>query len=127
MGRSARSRWLPSLAALAAQLFALLHVVVVRHETCPAHGEVVHHQGERSAATATDGEALRPAPASEITGDDHCLVVAASRADATPCILSSTVVPPPPAPGQPPGSCRCGSPSIRRFLLAPKTSPPLVG
>jgi hypothetical protein len=127
---------LTTAALLAGQLSTLLHILVVEHQRCPEHGELVHAPVRRSppsllAALALAGTADRPtliAPAdaaSEDSADDHCLSLA-HRRDALvngavaqkPIILqnSARATTPPPA----------IAPLARLWMLAPKTSPPLA-
>ncbi len=118
---------------LLVQLVGMAHLVLVRHDVCPAHGEVMHG-GDAHAAEihAGDGESagrravtVRAARAAEVRGDadDHCQALTERRDVAppiAPCAhidgLVADIGPPPPT-----------APSARAralYRLAPKISPP---
>jgi hypothetical protein len=127
-----RSRALTALGAhlcLTAQLLGVLHVLVVRHATCPSHGELTHGvpaaavpQAPRLTATARGAT-----PAAIEDQDEHCLMVATRRremAGLTPVAALVMTVPAPPASP----AVAADTPivaSVRVLRLAPKTSPPL--
>jgi hypothetical protein len=130
--------WLLTTAALlAGQLSTLLHILVVEHQRCPEHGELVHAPVRRSpphpwAALALAGGGDRPtvvAPADaavEDSTDDHCLSLAHRRdalvlggAAQTPVILQNTARATIVLPAM--------APLCRLWMLAPKTSPPIAG
>src|SRR4051794_14049078 len=81
---TARARGLAAFAAylcLATQLVGLLHVLLVRHATCPDHGEIVHGAAPVAAQASVAPDPV-VAPASAETSDDedeHCLFVATRR------------------------------------------------
>ena len=115
--------------ALAAHLFGLLHMVAIRHATCPSHGETVHGtpvaQSLQPAANAS--VASMPVDGRTVV-DEHCAIVA---------LLSAAM-----AGLSPDGSARISPPQDQRLVpaaapsgaavqlpllsLAPKTSPPAV-
>ncbi len=125
--RSARPHVVLALAlvALIAQASGFTHYVLVRHATCPEHGELVHATEGSPATHADEAPGLR-ASASGADGHDHCVFSCLRRertalgelGRAVPLPLSAEHgagfehdAPPPP--------------SIALFLLAPKNSPPV--
>jgi hypothetical protein len=123
---TSRARALTALGAyfcLAAQAVGLLHVLVVRHATCPSHGELVHGAAVATPRAADDTVQAPPAAGEDV--DDHCLALANRRRDLaalTPVLeqLPAPEVHPralPPAPA----AALAALPLLR---LAPKTSPP---
>jgi hypothetical protein len=115
--------------ALAAQLGGVAHLLVVRHETCPQHGEVVHGaRGARaSAAPAADASVrLLAAEAAAEAADEHCLMLASRRRELSALVPGPVTLDLPDAvPAPPARAVDVGSP-VRRLRLAPKTSPPLL-
>jgi hypothetical protein len=127
-----RARALSALGAylcLGAQLLGVVHVLVVRHATCPEHGEVTH--GVPAAASPPDEVLVvtvrRAGPTVEDL-DEHCLLVIARRRDlAGPSpLLAAALEPLPPATVPPAAGASSLLPSVGVLRLAPKTSPPLV-
>jgi hypothetical protein len=128
---TSRGRAVAALGAylcLSAQLLGLVHVLVVRHATCPSHGELTHGV-ERAAPVAlpvatparTAGAAL---PAVEHQ-DEHCLTLAARRRELAllaPAPVALVAFSPAPrlTAGEPPRP----APAVV-LRLAPKTSPPV--
>jgi len=123
------------LALLAGQVSTVVHSMVVEHERCLEHGELVHRTLARGVddleATAglarKDGRraGLDPAPATDGHGHEHCLSFV-NRRD----VLRTAQ--PPAATAFAPPSIATSSPMAPAtlacdeiFLLAPKTSPPL--
>jgi hypothetical protein len=132
-------RWLIAAVApvcIAAQLIVFAHMLLVRHSTCPEHGELIHgeadaHASQGHAAKAALAELVRPAteiaarvvfPAAE---DSHCDVVGHRREFVQPAVFEAVgpelgVI----------GLALFGPASAplhdgsRRYSLAPKTSPP---
>ena len=113
--------------ATVAQLTALVHMGVVRHEICADHGSLVevvgHHAAEQDHA---DRDTLFAASHSET--DDHCFV--AHLAGAVTCVRSSFAPDQPPAPSRirsvdPVPLCEVGLSSLSVLSVAPKTSPPV--
>jgi hypothetical protein len=120
-----------ALLLLFAPLASAVHHLVVRHVTCPAHGEQLHvDSGDVSLAFGEPlaaGDEAAVGLATEASGHDHeeCLVVAKRReiqglggADVTaqvspPAVLRIARSPEPP--------CEVATTRLR---LAPKTSPP---
>jgi hypothetical protein len=81
---TARARAVAAIGAylcLATQLVGLLHVLLVRHATCPDHGEIVHGAAPVAAHASVLAElAIAPAPADTADDEDeHCLFVATRR------------------------------------------------
>src|SRR5204863_2524062 len=64
-------------------LVGVLHVLVVRHATCPSHGEIIHGGGANAKlvpAPLAPIAAVRPAAAESGEDlDEHCLFVATRR------------------------------------------------
>jgi hypothetical protein len=122
--------------ALAAHLCAIVHVVVVRHATCPTHGELVHEGGRAGASALTGEDDRAPAEphkgirsddrASVESADEHCLVVATSRRDSagltaqTGAVLARM----PQASGAVVDRDTASAVAFPLFLIAPKNSPP---
>jgi hypothetical protein len=124
---------------LLGQASAFAHLALVRHTTCPEHEDALVHTGggnvDASAAQTRAGltparRVVAPPPgAADGHEDDHCLMAAFRRSDlAGPEHDGGQVLPtaaelhPPPAqaPARRPGP-------VPLLLLAPKSSPPLVG
>jgi hypothetical protein len=122
---TSRARALTALGAyfcLAAQAVGLLHVLVVRHATCPSHGELVHGAAVSAPRAADD---TVQAPVTAEAADDHCLVVANRRRDLTALfpVLASLPAPEMQPPALPPAAA--GEPrALPLLIVAPKTSPP---
>ena len=116
---------------LAAQLFALGHLLIVQHAICPEHGETIH-SGPPSDALALpihEGAAADPALGSGAPlaehAHDHCLALAHTRGrfallPASDLIPGSLLV----AATLPSLSAASAAPAVAVLLLAPKTSPP---
>jgi hypothetical protein len=113
---------------LATHLAAILHVLVVRHATCPGHGEVVHGElPALSEAPLPAGQAAVDATPEAAEADEHCLLVATRRRELAglvtiqqPVVLApaaTSIDSPPVLPAAPPQAL---------LRLAPKTSPPAV-
>lgn len=120
---------------LAAQILSLAHLLVVRHVTCPEHGDVMHSGQPRETLSARpivrDGLASRPATADEApqaeSGHDHCLVcsITQERFALSPTVSTgaeSNALPIPFAsrPGTGPFA------PVPVIALSPKNSPPLL-
>jgi hypothetical protein len=113
---------------LATHLAGVLHVLVVRHATCPGHGELVH--GGAPAATPApppEGKVARGVTQSSEELDDHCLLMATRRREmaALTSALHSIVPAPSVTASAPPPALAVVTPRAL-LLLAPKTSPPLA-
>jgi hypothetical protein len=128
---TARARALVAFGAylcLSAHLMGLVHVVAVRHATCPTHGEVIHTGGadqtsEAPLAAGPTAAAFPVEPAEE--GDEHCLFVATRRQDMAglaPAVAAVAPLPPLFLPLER-SPVAVFDPSAL-LLLAPKTSPP---
>jgi hypothetical protein len=127
---TARARILAAFGAylcLTAHLVGVVHVLVVRHATCPDHGEVVH--GEAPALVEAPpplGPTARAAAREEAEeADEHCLLMATRRRElaglapaATPALSAPLVT----RLDSPPAVVTATPHAILR--LAPKTSPP---
>lgn len=130
---TARARAFVALGAhlcLAAHLAGLLHVVLVRHATCPSHGEMVHGDVIAVSAAPAGDDSRRSVSDHPVKGpeepDDHCLYLATRRQDlaalspgSTSAILPASAV----APSAPAPAHAFVDPSAL-LRLAPKTSPP---
>jgi len=121
------------LALLAGQVSTIVHSMVVEHQRCREHGELVHRvlaPGESAASDvpATGVETHRPrlgaATAGEGHGHDHCLSITnrrdGLRPPGRPALAIAPAPAPPMAPAVAPAHCVRGA----LILLAPKTSPP---
>src|SRR5947207_2571683 len=77
--RRSSATFVVALALLAAQASETLHQLVVRHETCPAHGEVIEGGGQADHGDALTARAwaararLLAAAADELHAHDRCL------------------------------------------------------
>ncbi|HUH01174.1 MAG TPA: hypothetical protein VML75_04215 [Kofleriaceae bacterium] len=115
---------------MVAQLLSLAHLVVVEHERCHEHGELIHGDGHeaRSVAppapsTATPTARVLPGQSDEADGDhDHCLS-ATERRDLR---LARVEVAATISPDQSDAIPRTATTPVVRALYrsAPKTSPP---
>jgi hypothetical protein len=118
---------------LAAQILSLGHLLLVRHATCPEHGDVTHFGQPNEAPPAqpvadegcsSRGSTLTAAPRAE-SGHDHCLVCTLTHerfallppvgASAESIDLGSPLIPPSHASPVAPVSV---------IVLSPKNSPP---
>jgi hypothetical protein len=126
----ARARALAALGAylcLATHVVGILHVLTVRHATCPDHGEVIHGDSAVVAeAPVLPGKAARDATRAEAEEtDEHCLLMATRRRE-----LAGLAPGHVPALFAPTASALEATPVLatvtpRALLrLAPKTSPP---
>ena len=86
------------LALLAGQLSTVAHSMLVEHQRCPEHGELVHRAQRGTTAPpaglvvaprAVHQQVLAPATAIERDGDDHCVSLAGRREVAGPPPRSS--------------------------------------
>jgi hypothetical protein len=132
MDVSLRTRGVATLAALAllvANLGLLLHRLAVAHATCTEHGEIVHVEGGVLGAAprpaARDG--LRAAPGAAAHGHDHCALAFATRERVGLVPTAGVVAPcePDPVAAAPAAMTHCVI-RIDLWLLAPKTSPPVL-
>jgi hypothetical protein len=125
-----RARALSALGAylcLSAQLLGLLHVLLVRHATCPGHGELTHgvpvsaSHGEQPLALTVHGAG----PTIEHR-DEHCLLFVARRRDlaALSPTSAAALAPPPPVTAPAVVGASALFPALAVLRLAPKTSPP---
>jgi hypothetical protein len=114
---------------LATHLAGIVHVLVVRHATCPGHGEMVHGAAPVAVRTPLGpGKVARgvPADAGEEL-DEHCLMLATRRRE------MAALTPTPQPFIHVPAATRLEAPPVvaavtpRALLrLAPKTSPPVA-
>jgi len=129
---TARARLFAAFGAylcLATHLMGVLHVLVVRHATCPDHGEVVHGEEPVPAETSTlPGQAARDATRDpDEEADDHCLLMATRRREVAPpppghqLILFSPVIS-----TLETSAAAAAAPAGALLRFAPKTSPPAV-
>jgi len=125
--RRSSLRFLTALALLVGHVSGVAHLLLVEHERCPEHGELVHaHARPQSRPSLAAGAVMAPPPQIAADGDDHCLACAsqsqsagAARPVGRPALLLVRM---------PPVAAREAN-VPRRYLLslAPKTSPPSVG
>jgi hypothetical protein len=129
---TSRSRALTALGAylcLSAQLIGVIHVLVVRHATCPDHGELTHRVATAAVTPPAQppADTARGAPPVVEHQDEHCLMLITRRREMagltpggaalallSPAAAVAAISPTPPFPL--PGAV---------LRLAPKTSPPL--
>ena len=128
--RRSRTAVAAAVLCLLAQVFATVHLVVVRHEVCADHGEVVHaggDHGDAPAGAAGTGDATIQARAAADAGhgddDDHCRLLTERRAaggggspslHATPGVIEAKAAMPESLPAR----------TSALYRLAPKISPP---
>src|SRR5689334_2905511 len=97
---TARARAMTVLGAylcLATHLAGIVHVLVVRHATCPGHGEMVHGAAPVAARTPPPASKTVQGRAAESSEEDeHCLMLATRRremATLTPASQPAVQVP----------------------------------
>jgi len=109
------------------QLGGAAHFLLVRHETCPEHGELLHSQVRSATHHAVSGRAPGVSNSEEGTGaleHEHCSVFHHQRARAVETPASRPVaLLAPAAPSAVPVS-RPVTFAIALYLVAPKNSPP---
>jgi hypothetical protein len=115
---------------LATHLAGILHVLVVRHATCPGHGEMVHGGAPVAVHTLPPpaGKAVQgvPAEAGE-EQDEHCLLLATRRREMAGLSPASQELVHAPAVTRLEAPPVLAAVSPRALLLfAPKTSPPFA-
>ena len=103
----------------AAHVAPLVHLVLVPHVTCAAHGELVHSDGAGS--EPVDGELAFTAAAKADT-HEHCLTLNAQRTAVVNDFVRGGVTVRPTV--EAPGVERAQRPSLAVLALAPKASPP---
>ncbi|HTF89061.1 MAG TPA: hypothetical protein VK843_11675 [Planctomycetota bacterium] len=143
MIRSAQTRFARVLLTLAVALLPVfsgisggLHLLLVRHVVCPAHGELIHADETCGVPVAGSSHALshdessQPGLESDTSRsapkDEHCLVsiltrtsfVSWSAADGKAFILRESVAGTVREPSRP-------APQVELLFLAPKQSPPV--
>jgi hypothetical protein len=129
--QSKTGRWLGSglaLLFLVTQLSSFTHLLLVRHATCLAHGELIDlDASEVARAPAAEGQAWVAVPATFADhGDQHCAVSTSRReklglSPAVRPVLSSSGVPPSMAAPEAAPFVK----SVALLRLAPKSSPPV--
>jgi hypothetical protein len=134
--RSSAKRWLIGGVAglsLVTQLAALGHLVLVRHSTCPEHGELVHGDHATGSHVASAGgqhaasprAALRAREQTVLDADEHCDVLAHRREYVDLPVfeaLASPIATQQPHPRAEPAVLHASA--ARIYAQAPKTSPP---
>ena len=114
---------------LATHLAGVLHVLVVRHATCPGHGEIVHGAAPVVAEVSVSRERVARDATQEAAeeADEHCLLMATRRREMAglapapqPVVRAPAAVPV----DSPPAVAAVSPRALLRF--APKTSPPAV-
>jgi hypothetical protein len=122
------------LALLAGQVSTVVHSMVVEHERCLEHGELVHrvvarahpigHQALPATSADIQRSHLTPGAATERHGHDHCLSLGGRRDGLRPPAQPSAAIRAALQPWiSPPTTPRLDARNPL-FLLAPKTSPP---
>jgi hypothetical protein len=116
-----------ALACAVVELGASLHLVLVRHERCAVHGELVHARGDHAAhavAGASSGVSVSDAGPFAAADDeaDHCAAAAERRSGAErPTVSSERFLPATlPEPRE-----RLAGHARAILARAPKTSPPV--
>jgi len=127
--RARASSALGAYLCLAAQLLGLAHVLLVRHATCPSHGEVTHGVAASSPAASSDqplAVTVRGAGPTIEHQDEHCLLFLARRRDLAGLTPESApaLAPLPPATAAATVGATALVPALAVLRLAPKTSPP---
>jgi hypothetical protein len=119
-------------ALLLAQVAGLAHLLVVEHERCAEHGDIVEGAANHPAAAAAERQegdrASVRAAGDEIAGHDHCLYLATLRRGTGSECQHVVLAPRAAAARFVVGAERreqASGPSLLR--IAPKTSPPALG
>ncbi len=125
------------LLLLAAQILSLGHLMVVRHVTCPEHGDIIHagqpHEASHALPSDDDAEDASSRPCIEGTGPraegvhDHCFICTSTHErfallpparQATSSIEAARPIP---------LSSESGPfTTVDLIVLSPKNSPPAV-
>lgn len=116
--RTARlSALVAALACVVTQLAAFAHFALVRHATCPQHGELIHVEADAAAVRPSphlapepgqDAAALHAGDAADAHDHDHCVVAVTGREKVLqPFVYLQT------------------SPSMHRVVASPR-GPPVV-
>lgn len=111
---------------LAAQVSSFTHELLVRHVTCPEHGELIHADESTAGSPAEEPAlAVRAAPAAISThGHEHCLACTARRGQLFIAAPTAALVVAP-ALKLAAGAARRTTPApVALLRLAPKSSPP---
>jgi hypothetical protein len=117
-------------ALLLAQVAGLAHLLVVEHERCAEHGDIVEGGANHHAAAAAERQERDRASigndGDEIAGHDHCLYLATLRRGAGSERQHVVLVPRAPVDRLVGAETReqASGPSLLR--IAPKTSPPAL-
>lgn len=120
---------------LAGNLGAVLHAAAERHARCPEHGHLIHieddaaqpHVVEVDLDAAESGTmVIRSAkPTADGHDHEHCHICQISRKRALPGQATTILVAPTTELHQPRTSTVVLRADIARYILAPKTSPPV--
>jgi hypothetical protein len=126
----ARSRLFSGLLALGlvgAQGASLAHFALVKHAYCPEHGELIHPDAEYRAPSAerhSSKPGLYAAEAAEREhGHDHCALAGHRRDSALPARTATSLIQADHRSAVAPDLASV-PPSLPRFRVAPKQSPP---
>lgn len=122
-----------ALLCLLGQLSSATHLLLVRHSTCPEHGELIDTTSRGSNAPAASTSGATAARTTAVTaapdlpaghGHDHCAILSHQRQQIALQALQPSVDAPPPA--LPVRVVVATRPAFAgtRYLLAPKNSPP---
>jgi hypothetical protein len=123
------------LALLAGQASTIAHSMVVEHQRCREHGELIHRvliPGESAAGDAPAPRAdprrtrLTPAASAEGHGHDHCLSITDRRDGLRPPERPGAAIAATPSTPTAPAAAPVRLARGALILLAPKTSPPWI-
>jgi hypothetical protein len=117
---------------LAAQLFTLGHLLIVRHTICREHGETIHSGSPSETPalppgreSATGDRALGSGTPAVEHAHDHCLAQANTRERFALLPVADLLPGPPLAAARLPSLAAVAlTPAVAVLLLAPKNSPP---
>jgi hypothetical protein len=111
---------------LVGQASGFTHFALVRHATCPEHGELIHQpEGAPLRDAPSDAPSLRDATDDSPDGHEHCLFSCIRRERATLAELEPAIRQLAPTADATVRERRAPRPaSVALFLLAPKNSPP---
>jgi hypothetical protein len=105
-------------------LFA--HQLLVPHQTCAEHGELIHAPVVVRASSGSDAPAWLVAPAAAEHGHDHCSAFHSRRQDLAAAVRTAAAISPSLTARVEP-AVRAGFvvSRLERLRLAPKSSPPV--
>lgn len=122
--RSSLLRLVTAAALLLGQLWTALHLLIVDHRQCPEHGELVHATPARDSGDATrHTDALLGAESDASHSHAHCLCVVSRRE----AVIGGSPPADTAAPTGPISTVAFGIDTpvaFKRWILAPKNSPP---